>query len=101
MLPNQKEKLENELTRTKNKMEGVSRPLIDKYQNIYLRLGIPEGKLSDIVRMINYIKSVFNQVKAEVEISARIGEMEKSDYEDKIKEAINQANIIIEEEKIE
>ncbi len=34
-------------------------------------------------------------------MSSKIGEIARSDYEDKIKEAINQANITIEEEKLE
>jgi len=64
-------------------------------------LNVPTGKLSDIVRIIPYLKSKFNQVKITVEISAQDGEIVISDYEDKIEEAINQANVAIEEKKIE
>jgi len=95
-----KDKIENEISSTSEKLERVSEP-IDKYRSINLRLDVPFGKLSDIANMIRYIKSLFNQVDVKVEISSKIGEIARSDYEDKIKEAINQANIIVEEEKLE
>jgi hypothetical protein len=72
-----------------------------KYHTIHLKLGVSTGKLSDIVRMIPYLKSKFNQVKVKVEISAQDGNIVISDYEDKIEEAINQANITVEEKKVE
>lgn len=82
-------------------MEGVVLGKKKKYRTIHLKLGVPTGKLSDIVRMIPYLKSKFNQVKVKVEISAQDGEIVISDYEDKIEETINQANVAIEEEKVE
>jgi hypothetical protein len=72
-----------------------------KYHTIHLKLGVSTGKLSDIVRMIPYLKSKFNQVKVKVEISAQDGNIVISDYEDKIEEVINQANITVEEKKVE
>ncbi len=69
-----------------------------KYHTIHLKLDVPTGKLSDIVRVIPFIKSVFKKVDIKVEISAVNGEMSVSDYEDKIKEAIKQAEVKIEEE---
>ena len=63
-----------------------------------MKLDVPTGKLSDIVRVIPFIKSVFKKVDIKVEISAVNGEMSVSDYEDKIKEAIKQAEVKIEEE---
>jgi len=81
--------------------EGVPPSKKGNYHTIYLKLDVPTGKLSDIVRMIPYLKSKFNQVKVKVEISAQDGEIVISDYEDKIKEAIDQANITIEEKKVE
>ncbi|MCW3142048.1 MAG: hypothetical protein N2V72_07770, partial [Methanophagales archaeon] len=69
-----------------------------KYHTIHLKLDVPTGKLSDIVRVIPFIKGVFKKVDIKVEISAVNGEMSVSDYEDKIKEAIKQAEVKIEEE---
>jgi len=73
----------------------------NKYRSISLKLNVPTGKLSDIVWMVNYIKSKFEQVNIKVEISSKGGEISLSDYEDKIKEAIEQANVSIEEEELE
>lgn len=72
-----------------------------KYRTIRLKLGVPTGKLSDIVRVIPVIKSKFTTVDVKVEISAENGEMAESDYEDKIKEAIKQAEVEIEDEGVE
>lgn len=74
--------------------------LKEKYQEINLKLNVPTGKLSDIVRMIPYLKTKFNQVKVKVEISAQEGEITISDYEDKIKEIIDQSNMIVEDENL-
>jgi len=63
-----------------------------------LKLDVPTGKLSDIVRVIPLIKSMFKMVDVRVEISVENGEMSVSDYEDKIKEAIKQSEVKIEKE---
>lgn len=73
----------------------------NKYRSISLKLNVPTGKLADIVRMVNYIKSKFDQVNVKVEISSKEGEISFSDYEDKIKEAVIQANVTVEEEELE
>ena len=63
-----------------------------------MKLDVPTGKLSDIVRVIPLIKSMFKMVDVRVEISVENGEMSVSDYEDKIKEAIKQSEVKIEKE---
>jgi len=98
----QRGKIEDEIKRKRDDLGGIPPlPPKEKYQKFSLKLDVPTGKLSDIVRMIPYLKSKFNQVKVKVEISAQDGEIVIADYEDKIKEAINQANVAIEEEKVE
>jgi len=74
---------------------------LPKLRQLSLKLNIPTGKLSDIVKTINLIKSKFENVSIRVEISAKNGEMLKSEYEDKIKETIKQLGLEIEEEKID
>jgi len=99
--PEQKEKIEDEVKRKRDKLEGsVVPPPKEKYQNISLKLAVPSGKLSDIVRMVTYLKSRFNQVDIKIEISTQNGEIAISDYEDKIKEALSQANVHVEEEDV-
>jgi hypothetical protein len=98
----QKGKIEDEIKRKRDELGGTPPlPPRENYQEINLKLNVPTGKLSDIVRMIPYLKSKFNQVKVKVEISAQDGNIVISDYEDKIEEAINQANITVEEKKVE
>ena len=49
--------------------------------------------------MLNYLKRMFDRVDVTVEIHADGGEITVSDYEDKILEAIKQADIRLEEEE--
>lgn len=97
--PEQKGKFENEIKEKIKELGGVTP--VDKYHNINLKLDVPTGKLADIVRIVNYIKSKFDAVNIKVEISMQGGEIAISDYEDKIKEAVNQANVTIEKEEVE
>jgi len=92
-------KIESEIEKKLKELKGEDQQK-EKYQSIYLKLNIPTGKLADIVRMVNYIKSKFDQVNVKIEISSEEGEMSISDYEDKIKEAFIQANVIVEEEEL-
>jgi hypothetical protein len=76
-------------------------PSIPKYRQLSLKLSISSGKLSDVVKTINFIKQKFSNVEIKIEISAKNGEILKTEYEDKIKEEINQLGLKIEEEKLE
>jgi len=74
---------------------------VEKYNEIRLVLDVPAGKLSDVVRMVNFLRRRFNEVGVTVEINAKVGEISVSEYEDKILEAINQAGISIKNEEVE
>jgi len=77
-------------------------PTLPKYRQLYLKLTIPSGKLSDVVKTINFIiKEKFSNVEIKIEISAKNGEIPKTDYENKIKEAFFQLGLEIEEEKLD
>ncbi len=69
------------------------------YERIYLKISPPSGKLSEIIRLINYIKSRFNNVSMRMEIDAKEGRISETEYEDKIKEALDQIGASIEEEE--
>lgn len=97
----QKEQFDSEKTKKEKELKVIPPPPPDKYQSISLTLKVPSGKLSDVVRMVNLIRMKFSQVDVKVEISAQNGEISTSDYDNKIKEAIDQADIIIEEEERE
>jgi hypothetical protein len=76
-------------------------PSLPKYRQLSLKLTIPSGKLSDVVKTINLIKEKFSNVEIKIEISAKNGEILKTEYEDKIKEAFFQLGLEIEEEKLD
>ncbi|MEM4317790.1 MAG: hypothetical protein QXQ68_07005 [Candidatus Nitrosocaldaceae archaeon] len=55
---------------------------------------IPKGKVSQLLGLLNYIQSKFDDV--EIKITAREGAIKKEDYENKIKETLRQLGINIE-----
>jgi len=67
--------------------------LKEGYSGIYLKFLVPFGKLSDVGRIINYLKSKFSKVEVVMEITAENGEIKKDEYEDKLIEALKQAGI--------
>ncbi|MEM5813279.1 MAG: hypothetical protein QXU71_02890, partial [Candidatus Aenigmatarchaeota archaeon] len=83
------EKLKTETTiNEKSQKETITRldlPLIK----------IPKGRVSQILGLLNYIQSKFDDV--EIKIVAQNGAIEKKDYENKIKEALKQLGINIED----
>jgi len=74
-------------------------PSLPKLKRLYLKLdGIVPGILSNIVKaIINPLGDKFEDINIKIEISAENGEMLKSEYEDKIKEAIKQLGLKVEE----
>lgn len=93
-------KRKGDLDTTHSSISGPTPP-VESYYKIRLKLKVPSGRLSDIARMVTYIKQKFEQVEVSVDISTQEGEITIPDYEDKIKEAIQQADVLIEEEETE
>ncbi len=54
---------------------------------------IPKGKVSEIMRLVNYIQSKFERIN--IKITASEGKITKGEYEDKIIEALKQIGIDI------
>jgi len=71
--------------------ENIKKETISKLQLPVIK--IPKGKVSDISRLLNYIQTKFENI--EIRIVAEEGEIEKEDYENKIKEALRQLGIDI------
>jgi len=67
-------------------------------RSVKLKLNVPVGQMSTVTKVVNYLKEKFNHCGIEVTIQADGGEVRKSDYEDKILEALKQAGIKIIEE---
>jgi len=72
---------------------------IQEYKKIYLKLNTPLGRIADVARIINYLKTIFNKCTVKVEIDASNGRIKVTDYENKIEEALKQAGIEIEEQE--
>jgi hypothetical protein len=93
---------EKEIGKKEEIIERIpSQVSLPKFKQLSLKLKIAPGKLSGIVKAINLLSEKFENVNIKIEISAKDGEMLKSEYEDKIKEAINQLGLEIEEEKLD
>lgn len=89
-------KLSGEIEKVKEKLKVL--PEAGKYKIIELGLGIPSGRLVDIARMITYLKNKFRRIDLKIELLAKDGEITKTDYEEKIQEALRQADVKIEKE---
>ncbi|HPC77307.1 MAG TPA: AAA family ATPase [bacterium] len=73
-------------------------PAVREYTGITLKLNAPKGKMSDIVKVINYLNNLFDDCRVEIRITAQGGTISAADYENKIKETLRQIGIDIEEE---
>ncbi len=71
--------------------ENIKKETISKLELPVIK--IPKGKVSDISRLLNYLQTKFENI--EIRIVAEEGEIEKEDYENKIKEALRQLGIDI------
>lgn len=71
---------------------------IKEYTRINLKLNVPKGQMSNIVKVVNYLNSLFNECKVKVEITAKNGKIKATDFENRIEEALRQAGIEVEEE---
>jgi len=70
----------------------------DRYTELNLAISPTVERLSDIVRLIYFIREKFDNVEIRMKISAKEGEISISEYQDKILEALKQAGIQIEGE---
>jgi len=93
----EKDKIKNELRKDKDESQNKNFSKGECYNGIKIRLRIPTGKFSDVIGVVNYIKSKFKQVDIILELLAKDGEITSSEYQDKIEEALHQARITIEE----
>ncbi|MDI9642396.1 MAG: hypothetical protein QFX37_02625 [Archaeoglobales archaeon] len=54
-----------------------------------------------MVKLVYFLKGKFSSFEIEVSLKASDGELSKSELEDKVKEALRQSGIAVEEEKVE
>ena len=69
-------------------------------KKLKLNLKVPVGQISTIARVANYLNNKFSNCEVKISISGASGEIDITDYEDRILEALKQAGVeIINEEK--
>ncbi len=56
-----------------------------------MQFTVPQGQLSSLMGMMNLLQRDFSTLQ--IELTATDGEMSEQDYEDKIKEALDQLGI--------
>lgn len=79
-------------------VSSPSEPYVVKMHNINLKLDVPVGQMSTVVRIVNYLKNKFDDCSIKINLNVSRGEISKSEYENNILEALMQAGIKIEKE---
>ncbi|MEM4565059.1 MAG: hypothetical protein QXD49_00485 [Archaeoglobaceae archaeon] len=86
----------------KEEREPVKKEIREEtIKSIEYRLKVPPTKISDVVKLVYFLKGKFSSFEIEVSLKASDGELSKSELEDKVKEALRQSGIAVEEEKVE
>ncbi len=62
---------------------------------------VPTGKFSDFMRTLRLIEAKFKHISVKITLEAFDGEISKAEYEDKIKEAFRQSEIVVEKESLD
>jgi len=73
----------------------------ENISKLYLKLGTPIGQISTIARIANYLNQKFKEFTIEITLKGENGEISRNEFETRIIEALNQANIQIKEKKME
>ena len=81
--------------------EKEEKTAFTEYTRINLKLNVPRGQMSNIVKVVNYLNELFKECKVKVEITAQNGKIRADEYENRIEETLKQAGIVVEEESKE
>jgi len=66
-----------------------------KLESFEIELELPTGKLSTVSRIVQFLRSKNANVKLKVTMRVENANLTKSEYEDKIRETLNQEGIVI------
>lgn len=75
--------------------EGAGRQEARLLKELELKFRIPRGKIAQLMGVMNYLQSKFQSL--EIEINAKEGSITENEYTDKIKEAMKQLGIDLDE----
>ena len=73
------------------KTKGSDEETTSSLNSVRLKFRVPQGRVSSLLEMMNYLQLNFNTLQ--LELTATDGEMSEQNYEDKIKETLNQLGI--------
>ena len=77
--------------------DGTTTPSIlpptspSRRKRVSLKFTVPQGRVSSLLGMMNFLQSNFNTLQ--IELTATDGEMSEQEYEDKIKEGLDQLGV--------
>ena len=73
--------------------DGATTPPIlpPRRKSVRLKFTVPQGRVSSLMGMMNLLQSNFNTLQ--IELTASDGEMSEQEYEDKIKEGLDQLGV--------
>ncbi|MCX8028203.1 MAG: DUF499 domain-containing protein [Thermodesulfovibrionales bacterium] len=72
----------------------------DTFSEIKIAVNVPPGKFSDFMGPMRLINAKFKNVSIKISLEASDGAISKAEFEDKIKEAFKQSEIIVEYEDV-
>ena len=78
---------------TKDTYESVKPNHEELLSNIRLKFTLPLGQISTLAQMVRFLNEKFSKCEIKVELTAENGKISKRDYENKIKETLNQLGI--------
>jgi len=81
--------------------DGEQKDEIQEYKNVHLKLKVSPGQMSTIARIVSYLATKFKQCDITVEIKSSEGSIKIAEYENTVGETLRQANIDVEEEKLD
>ncbi|MBC7122504.1 MAG: ATP-binding protein [Pseudothermotoga sp.] len=100
VVPTEDGKVKEEETEPAYAAEGEEKKEASQIKtSVKLKLAVPLGQMSTVAKVVNYLKETFNHCGVQITIQASGGKISKSDYENRILEALKQAGIKIEEEE--
>jgi hypothetical protein len=75
---------------------GISIVKENVLNKIHIKFQIPKGKVANVMGILNYLQSRYENIK--IEVSAIEGSISNQEYEDKIEEALRQSGIELDED---
>lgn len=97
----EEEKKEVDAGKTIETEPPCPQPKLELFSHMRFEVRVPTGKFSDFMRTLRLIEAKFKHISVKITLEAFDGEISKAEYEDKIKEAFRQSEIVVEKESLD